>query len=709
MALPEKFTKPYDPTATEQPIYSKWEQSGYFNPDNLPEAGEPYCILMPPPNANGRLHAGHGSDLTLKDILIRYNRMKGKRALFLPGSDHAGFETQGVYEKKLQKEGRSRFGMEREQLYTKIYDFVMENKQFMEDDVRRLGISCDWSRKIFMLDENVIARVQQSFIELYNQGFIYRDRRSIHWNPKYQTSLSDIETAFEERKEPFYYFKYGPFTIGTSRPETKFGDKYVVMHPDDARYKEYEHGQQIEVEWIDGKITATIIKDEAADPEFGTGVMTITPWHDPVDFEIAKRHDLEYEQIIGWDGKLLDVAGEFAGMHITNARPQLVEKLKEKGLLERIDDTYVHSVRVCERTGAVIEPQVMDQWYMKMKPLADKAVAALDEGRYSFVTEQYEKIFRHWMDNIIDWNISRQIVWGIRIPAWFKHRGTEHEEIHIGHTPPSDDGWEQDTDTFDTWFSSGQWPLVTLGYPDGKDMEFYPTAVMEAGSDLVFKWIPRMLMFGLHFTEQVPFKDIYFHGMVLDAKGKKMSKSKGNVLSPVELADTFGTDATRMAFVIGNPPGSNMALSENKVKGYKHFANKIWNITRFILTHAKEIDTSIRPESLSDAEQKELDALHAMTKDVSAHIEEYRLDLAADRAYHYVWHTFADIIIEQSKDVFEGDDEVNKQKTAWKLMYMLTTCLKTLHPFMPFITEEIWQHLPHKDSDMLLIAPWPEA
>ena len=701
------FLKPFDSKAHEDEIYKRWEDSGFFNPDNLPgDRKERYSIIMPPPNANGRLHAGHGTDITLKDILIRFNRMRGKKTLLLPGSDHAGFETQGVFEKKLKKEGRSRFGMEREEFYNEIYDFVMENKHFMEDDIRKLGTSCDWSRNTFTLDPQVIEQVENTFFKMYEDEFIYRGKRSIYWNPKFQTSLSEIETTFETRTEPFYYFKYGPFVIGTARPETKFSDKYVVMHPDDLRYKEYTHGQTLEVEWINGPVTATIIKDEAADMEMGTGVMTITPWHSQVDFELAQKYDLDVEQIIDWDGKLLPVAGEFAGEKIEVARPKIVEKLKEKGLVEKIDEENEHAVRICERTGVVVEPQIKDQWFVKMAPLAKMTLDSLDKSEYRILTKQHERIFRHWMENPIDWNISRQIVWGIRIPAWFKNKDTDKEEIHVGKEKPEGEGWEQDEDTFDTWFSSGQWPLITLGYPDGKDMEYYPTSVMETGADLVFKWVPRMLMFGLYLAKEVPFKDIYFHGMVLDKYGKKMSKSKGNVLSPIELADEYGTDATRMAFVVANPPGADTPLSEDKVRGYKHFANKIWNISRFVLTSVDGLDVSQKP-NLTDNDQKRIEGLNETVKKVTKHIESYRLDLAADTAYHYVWHTFADVILEESKLIINGDDKKAKESTQWMLYSILSDSLKMLHPFMPFVTETIWSKLPKKDTDLLMVSEWP--
>ncbi len=450
------FLSPYNPKETEERIYSIWEQSGFFNPDVCVEKGvtsseaKPFTIVMPPPNSNGNLHAGHSLFITIEDILTRYKRMSGFKSLWIPGADHAGFETQVVYEKKLEKEGRSRFGMDPNDLYKEILNFTLENKVNMEAQVRSMGASCDWSREKFTLDNDVVSKTQDTFIKMFNDGMIYRGKRTINWCYKHQTSLSDVETDSIEESSPFYYFKYGPFEIGTVRPETKFGDKYVVMHPEDKRYLDYSHGQKIKLEWINGPIEATIIKDEAVDMEFGTGVMTITPWHSQIDFEIAQRHNLDMEQIIDWRGKLLPIAGEFTGMNIKDARPKIVEKLQSKGLVTRIDDKYKNVVKKCYKCNTVIEPQIKDQWFVKMAPLAKMALDSVDRGQIKFIPDNYEKIFRYWMENTIDWNISRQIVWGIPIPAWFNG-----EEIKVSSNKPEGEGWIKDTDTFDTWFSSG--------------------------------------------------------------------------------------------------------------------------------------------------------------------------------------------------------------------------------------------------------------
>ncbi|MFQ5541155.1 MAG: valine--tRNA ligase [Candidatus Paceibacteria bacterium] len=705
----DKFLKPYDPQATEEAIYKKWEDSGYLNPDNLPlvngsERSEPFSVIMPPPNANGSLHAGHALFVTLEDIMTRFARMNGKRALWVPGADHAGFETQVVYEKKLEKEDRSRFQMTREELYKEILDFTLTNKSHMEGQLRQLGASCDWSRELFTLDERVIETVYDTFKKLDDDGLLYRGERIVNWCSKHQTSLSNLETVHEERTEPYWFLQYGPFTISTSRPETKFGDKYVVMHPDDERYKEYTHGQKVEAEWINGPIVATVIKDKAVDMEAGTGVMTITPWHDKTDFEIAKRHGLDMEQIIDERGKLLPIAGEFAGMKILEARPKIIEKLKEKGLVVKTDEQYTHTVQLCFKCATLIEPQVREQWFVKMDSLAAPAIEAIEKDAVHILTDQHKKIALHWLRNIEDWNISRQIVWGIPIPAW--HKGGEWK---ISVESPGA-GWEQDTDTFDTWFSSGQWPFIALGYPDGDDFKtYYPTSVMETAADIIFFWVMRMIMLSIYRTGTVPFKNVYFHGLVLDAKGKKMSKSKGNVISPLDVTKQFGTDALRMGLVIGNTPGTDLNLDPQKVGAYKKFANKLWNITRFVLTETEGVDFSKPIEKRTDADKKVLERLREIIADVTDDFENFKYHLASEKLYHYVWHEFADQILEESKLVLNGDDTEAKLSRQHTLYEVLTTSLKLLHPFMPFVTEEVWQSLPKKDAELLIIANWPTA
>jgi valyl-tRNA synthetase len=711
---PQLFKSPYNPADHETRLYALWEKTGFFNPDNLPgDRPETFSIVMPPPNANGSLHAGHALFVTVQDIMLRYERMQGKKAVWFPGADHAGFETQVVYEKKLEKEGRSRFDLTREELYKEILDFTLANKSFMEGQIRSLGASCDWSRGLFTLDDRVVHIVYDTFKQLETDGLLYRGARSSNWCPKHQTSFSNLEVEHEERVDPFYYFQYGPFVIGTARPETKFGDKYVVMHPEDARYKDYVHGQQIELEWINGPITATVIKDEASDPEMGTGVMTITPWHSGIDFEIAKRHKLDYEQIIDWRGKLLPIAGEFAGQDIREARKKIVEKLAAKGLLVKIDEKYEHAVPCCYKCGREIEPQIKEQWFVHMKPLAEKALTALDNKEFTFVTERDERVFKHWLTNIEDWPIARQIAWGIPIPAKVCtacHHGMVDIDNTITKCTKCGGTVAQEQDTFDTWFSSGQWPLCVTDFggtsSDFKD--YYPTSVMETGKDILFFWVARMIMLGLYRTGTVPFKKIYLHGMVRDKHGKKMSKSKGNVIAPSEIQEKYGTDALRMGLIVNNVPGTDMNLDPDKVNAYKKFANKLWNITRFVLDNTADYT----PGATHTAEDTRFEEAHINPAlfEINENMRNDRFDLAAEKIYHFIWDHFASQVIEESKPLLSGDVATRASRQRL-LIHYLTTSLKVLHPFMPFVTEAIWQELPKymKDADMLMVAPWPKT
>jgi valyl-tRNA synthetase len=702
----------YDSKEVEPRIYDAWEKSGLFNPDVCVEKGatapdaKPFTIVMPPPNANGSLHVGHALFITVQDIMTRFARMQGRRALWIPGADHAGFETQIVYEKKLEKEGRSRFEMGREQLYAEILKFSLDNKVYMENQVRSLGASCDWSREKFTLDPDVVKKTQLTFKKMYDDKLLYRGKRICNWCPKHQTSLSDVETEYKERKDPFYYFKYGPFTIGTTRPETKFGDKYVTMHPDDPRYAQYKDGQKIDLEWINGPITATIIKDPANEMDFGTGVMTITPWHSGVDFEIAERHELDREQIIDFRGKLLPIAGEFAGMKIAEARPKIVEKLKAKGLLVKIDEDYTHSVRVCPKCGTDIEPQIMDQWFVKMKPLAKLALDAVAAKKITFIPERFEKTFVYWMENTIDWNISRQIVWGIPIPAKICDTcGEGIPDLNDSITVcPKCEGSDlrADIDTFDTWFSSGQWPLMVTGYPESPDFKtFYPTDVMETGYDLIFKWVPRMVIFGLYLAGDVPFRTVYLHGLVNDEHGKKMSKSKGNVMNPLEMSEKYGSDAVRIALVVGNPAGADSAMSESKIKGYRNFSTKIWNIARFVEMYQV---SGVRCQVNGEKHKEYLKEFETLKTEVTGHLENFEFHLAAEKIYHYIWHTLADKIIEAEKETLKSGTDAEKAESYAVLEQLLLESMKLLHPFMPFITEEIYQTF--RPGKMLMIEQW---
>ena len=665
---------------------------------------------MPPPNANGRLHAGHGLIITLEDIIIRYYRMQGKRALWVPGADHAGFETQVVYEKKLEKEGRSRFKMGRQELYDEIMAFTLDSKKHMESDVKALGASCDWSREKFTLDPSVVAEVQETFRKLYRDGLVYRGYRTVNWCTKHQTSLSDVETENVEKADKLYYIKYGPFIVATVRPETIFGDVAVAVNPTDERYQEFI-GQTIEVQHPEGVLPLVVIADEEVDPAFGTGALKITPAHDNNDFRMSETHQLPRIEVIDQFGKLNEKCGKYAGMKILEARTKVIEDLQALGLIEKIEE-YTHAVPTCYKCSTTIEPRVMPQWFVKMAPLAKLAADAVRGGNITFIPDNFEKIFLYWMDNTMDWNISRQIVWGIPIPALVCtscNTGTLDTDHKAGDACPQCSApLKSETDTFDTWFSSGQWPLLALGYPESQDLGFYPTNVMETGRDLIFKWIPRMVIFGLYLTGKVPFSTVYLNGMVNDKHGKKMSKSKGNVVSPIELTDKYGADALRIGLVIGNTPGNDIALAEDKIKGYKHFCNKIWNATRFVLSNTEGVSLETPRPVLEKRDEEILAEFNTAIASITAHYENYRFHLAGEELYHYFWNTFADVIIEEMKPRLSGSDENSKQGAQWILLNILATTIKMLHPFIPFITEELWGTLPREEKSLLIIEPWPK-
>ncbi len=688
-STPDKLLKPYDPKETEARIYKQWEESGLFNPNNLPKRHkEPFTIIMPPPNANGSLHAGHAVFVTIEDLMIRFRRMQGYKTLWLPGADHAGFETQVVYEKKLEKEGRSRFGMDPAELRKEILAFTMENKQFMENQLRQLGASCDWSREKFTLDQEIVDTVYETFKKLSDDGLVYRGKRTVNWCTKHQTSLSDLETDFKEQTDSLYYIKYGPFIVATVRPETIFGDVAVAVNPNDPRYKQYI-GKDIEVVNPIGTLKLKVVADEAVDIEFGTGALKITPAHDTADFELSKRHNLP-------------------GLKVKEARIKVVEDLQALNLIEKIEE-YKHSVSTCYKCGTIVEPRLMSQWFIKMKSLAEAAEKVIGNDEITFTPDRFKKISLQWLENIRDWNVSRQIAWGIPIPAKIClncDNGFVDIEDKLKTCPTCNNPLQKDTDTFDTWFSSGQWPFATLGYPDKDDFKtFYPTDVMETAGEIIFFWVARMIMLGIYRTGKIPFKHVYLHGIVTAKDGQKMSKSKGNVISPIDISDKYGTDALRMALIIGNTPGTSTALYEDKIKGYKNFANKLWNITRFVLTN-QESGNRDQATEITIEDQKLIDTLNTKVADISKDIEEYRFYMAAEKTYHYIWHEFADTIIEESKPILAGTDEQKKKSRQQTLLSILSTSIKVLHPFMPFVTEELWSLMPNT-SKMLLVEEWP--
>jgi valyl-tRNA synthetase len=739
--IPEVFLKPYNSAESEPRIRELWEKSGYANPDVCVKKGvaapdaEPFSIVLPPPNVTGTLHMGHAAMLAIEDILIRYARMRGKRTLWLPGTDSAAIATQSKVEEILYKtEKKTRHDIGREELLRRVNAFAEESKTTIINQVKALGASLDWSRYAYTLDEKRYTAVMTAFVRMYEAGLIYRGNRIVNWDPKLQTTVSDDEIEYVEQTDPFYYLQYGPFTIATVRPETKFGDKYVVMHPDDERYKTYTHGQTLELEWINGPVVATVIKDEGIDMSFGSGAMTITPAHDAHDFELAQKHGLEAERVIDDRGILLAIAGEFKGQHIKKARAAIVEKLRKKGLIVKVDEKYVHNVATNGRGGGVIEPQIKLQWFIavgktvhfpdgKERTLKEWMREAVETGAVKIAPERFERIYYHWIDNLRDWCISRQIWFGHRIPVWYRkdNEGKVVETIVSVAGPSSakasEGTWEQDPDTLDTWFSSGLWTFSTLGWPfdyaegkpkPGSDLATYhPTAVLETGYDIIFFWVARMiLMSGFHLGT-VPFRRVYLHGLVRDAQGRKMSKSLGNIIDPLVMVEKYGADATRLSLIIGAAPGMDLKLSEDRVRGYKHFANKLWNITRFVLenTEGETLDKGFSERNEHDADLRA--ERQTLLESVTKNIDEWRLDLAADTLYHYVWDRFAAEIIEDSKRVFKEGSEEEKACRRQFLLHTLDTILRALHPFMPLVTETIWQELPHKDADLLMISRWP--
>ncbi len=705
--------KAYNPQAVEGKIYELWEKAGYFSP-KMDGSKTPFSVILPPPNANADLHLGHAM-YVVEDIMTRYHRMKGDPTLWLPGADHAGFETQYVYEKYLAKQGKSRFDFNRETLYKNIWDFVAANRGTMESQLRRLGFSLDWSRNIFTLDPKIVAIVYQTFKKLFDDGLVYRDARLVNYCTRDGTSFSDLEVKHVERTDPLYYMKYGPFILATVRPETKFGDTAVAVNPKDKRYAGWI-GKEITVEGLLGPFTVVVVADSAIDPAFGTGVAKVTPYHDMTDFEIAKRHNLPAKQVIGFDGRLTKIAGPYAGMKVKAAREQIVKDMVARGLMDHIDNTYTHTVATCYKCGNVLEPLPLSQWYIKVKPLTDAAKKSIKERNIAFVPKRFEKIAHQWLTNFHDWNISRQIVWGIRIPAWkCEDCSTPQQEYWVvteGETPSNctkcgGTRLAQDIDTFDTWFSSGQWPFATLKSENSSDFEyFYPTSVMETGYDILPWWVCRMIMLGLYVTGQVPFKTVYLHGLVRDAKGQKMSKSKGNAINPLKMADQYGADALRFSLVFGTAAGNDQSLSEDKIRGMRNYANKLWNIGRFMLMNFNN-----RPVPFYDAGMKLTDAsdkkiladLKTLTAAVTKNMEAYRYSDAAKKIYDFSWHKLADVHLEKNKERFKAGDE----QALAVLRHVYLTLLKLLHPFMPFVTEEIWGKMPRKTDTPLIVSSWP--
>lgn len=724
--MKEELSPQYDPKAVEGKIYEIWERSGFFNPDKLPNArrGQPYTIIMPPPNANAPMHVGHALFVTVEDILIRYERMRGRKTLWLPGTDHAGFETQVVFEKKLEKEGRSRFQMQREEFYKEIWDFVQENKHITEDGLKRLGASCDWSRNTFTLDPRIVKIVYETFKKLHDDGLVYRGNRICNWCTKHQTGLSDLETKYEEREDPLYYIKYGPITLATVRPETKFGDTAIAVNPKDKRYKNYI-GKEIEIETVLGKAKMKVIADDVVDMEFGTGAVKVTPAHDATDFEIWQRHKNEIagpKEAIDRRGRMTAIAGPYEGMKVAEARKKVVEDMLAKGLIVKTDERYKHNVQLCYKCGTVIEPLVVPQWYVAMtKPvpdgrpsLRDMAVRSVTSGEVKILTEKFEKIFMHWMEGLRDWPISRQIWWGIPIPVKYcKDCGeiiVDIENKVKTCAKCKSKNLEADPDTFDTWFSSGQWPYATLMAQGGDDFKtYFPTQVMETAADILFFWVARMIMLSYYRTGKRPFEYVYLHGLVRDKDRQKMSKSRGNVIDPLGVVDIYGTDALRFALIFSTAAGNDIPLAEDKIRGMKYFVNKLWNIARYVLANASTSNSQFpnsEPAAKTAADKEILDKLAETADKATKNLDNFLLHEAAQEIYQFTWHEFADKYIEASKKQLQ--DTVLRENTGHILIYVLEHILKLLHPFIPFVTEEIWSRLPRGSTErgLLMVEKW---
>ncbi len=727
--LPENLhilLKPYDSAANEDRIYQSWQESGFFNPDICIEKGvtkpdaEPFSIVLPPPNVTGTLHMGHAAMLVIEDIMVRFNRMQGKKTLWIPGTDHAAIATQSKVEKIIEKEeGKRRHELGREEFLKRVEAFANESHDTIVNQVKKMGSSVDWSREAFTLDDTRSRAVRTAFKKMYDDGLIYRGYRVVNWDPKGQTTVSDDEVNHEERKSTLYTFKYSkdfPISISTTRPETKIGDTAVAVHPTDERYQQYI-GQEFDLVFAGVPIHIKIIADESVEKEFGTGALGVTPAHSMMDWEIAQRHDLPIIPVINEFAKMTIGGENLLGKKTTEARNVIVEWLKEENLLEKEEET-LQNISLAERTGGIIEPLPKLQWFINVKKeftLADSKIVGLpsgsqttlkdmmqkmvENGQIDILPDRFEKTYFHWINNLRDWCISRQIWYGHRIPVWYKG-----EEVYCGTEAPAEEGWIQDEDTLDTWFSSGLWTFSTLGWPEmTKDLlTYHPTTVLETGYDILFFWVARMIMMTGYHLGEIPFKTVYLHGLVRDSKGQKMSKSLGNIIDPLDMIAKYGADATRMSLIIGTGPGNDLKLSEDKVKAYKLFANKLWNISRFVFTSKEEFlqtdSSTITPE-----DKALLDEVTALHGDITKDLEEYRFHLAGEKLYHYLWHRFADVLIEESKTIFkEGGEKAASRAAA--LFKILSINLKMLHPFMPFITEELWSL--SNDSNLLIVEPW---
>jgi valyl-tRNA synthetase len=707
---PAPIADRYDPAAVEARWYPEWERRGYFRAD--PASPKPaYCIVIPPPNVTGALHMGHAFTFTLQDVLIRMKRMDGFDALWQPGTDHAGIATQVVVERQLLAEGTSKADLGREAFVARMWRWTEESGGTIIRQLKRLGASFDWTRLRFTLDEGLSQAVREAFVRLYEEGLIYRDDYIVNWCPRCQTVLSDLEVEREERDAEFVYIKYGPLTLGTVRPETKLGDTGLAVHPRDKRYAGYV-GRTLQIPSVEGEIGIKVVADEAVDPDFGTGVIKVTPGHDAVDFEIGRRHNLPIRTVIGFDGLMTAAAGKYAGLDRFEARKRIVADLESLGLIDRIEP-YRHAVGLCYRCKTVVEPLVSKQWYVNVKPLAEVALAAVHDGRITITPAGWTKTYDQWMENIRPWCISRQLWWGHRIPAWYcETDGSVHvSRTDLSACPTCGGRLRQDPDVLDTWFSSGLWPFSTLGWPaDTPELrKYYPTSVLVTAFDILFFWVARMAMLGLHFMKEEPFRDVYIHALVRDAEGQKMSKSKGNVIDPLAIMGTYGTDAFRFTLAALAAQGRDIRISDERVEGYRNFANKLWNAARLVLSNLDGYDPAgdTGPAGLPGRWiQSRLQSTVTSVRDA---LEAYRFNDAAGAIYQFLWNDFCDWYLEIAKgSLYRAGSPAERNRVQHTLVTVLETTLRLLHPFMPFITEELWQRLPH-EGESIMVASYPRV
>ena len=700
----------YEPAQYEDEIYSSWEASAFFNPDNLPSKGEAFSLAMPPPNATGILHVGHASALAYEDLMIRYKRLQGFQTLWLPGTDHAAIATQTKVEKILADEGTNRHTLGRDKFLARVKDYVAKSRDIIKNQTKKMGSSCDWSREAYTFSDDLSLAVNTAFVRMYNDGLIYRGLRIVNWCPRCASTLADDEVEYQEQVGKLYYIKYGPFVVATTRPETKLADTGLAVHPDDARYKKYL-GQEIEVDLAGHKITVKVFADTQVDPEFGSGAIGVTPAHSAVDYEFAQKNNLKIIKLIDEQGHILASGGKYAGLDVLDARTKFVTDLEAAGLLVKVED-YPNNLSVCYRCGTAIEPLTSEQWFVAVdkkissrgnKTLKELAIKAVSSKEIKILPDRFAKVYYHWMENLHDWCISRQIWWGHRIPVWYTE---DHEKIvalNEAEATKLANGKKitQDPDTLDTWFSSALWTFSTLGWPneEAKDfIKFHPTTVLETGYDILFFWVARMILMSEYLLGTKPFETVYLHGMIRDKDGKKMSKSLGNGIDPLDMISQFGTDALRLSLMMGAAPGADLKLYEEKIAGSRNFVNKLWNISRFIFSQVENPRlVADEPKVKSQLDQAILSKFNQLVKEVTGHLDKYEFSIASVKLYQFTWTDFADWYVEIAKK------EKNKQEI---LLYILERLLKLWHPFIPYVTEVIWKQF--QTNTLLMIETWPE-